>query len=86
MEERHITAISEILDKWNPLGDRAKIVLDLNRYHTEAIDIIFALKMQGVLKNPERIVMTVLNQAFNLDLEVNDCIDPAKQIIAILKN
>jgi len=43
MNEKHITAISNVLTQWNPLGESANSVSDLNGYRVEAIDIIIAL-------------------------------------------
>jgi hypothetical protein len=34
----------------------------------------------------EKIVMNVLNQAFDLSLEASECVEPAKKIMAILTN
>jgi len=84
MTEEQISAVANVLAQWNPLGEGARNVADLDGYRVEAIDIIFALKVRGNTRNPERIVMEVLNQAFDLSLTPQSCISPAREITAIL--
>ena len=84
MEEYEIKAVSKILTEWNPLGDDAKKIKDLNGYRTEAIDIIFSLQVYKNRTSAENIVMKVLNQAFNLFLTKNECIGPTQKILNVL--
>jgi len=84
MNEEHVAAVADVLARWNPLGDEAKDVADLDGYLVEAADIIFALKTRGKSAKPERLVMTVLNQAFDLTLDAQSCQAPAREIAAIL--
>jgi hypothetical protein len=84
MNENQITSVSNVLAQWNPLGENANSVSDLNGYRVEAIDIIFALEMPGNSVKPELIVMEVINQAFDLRLTLQSCIEPAQEIVAIL--
>ena len=68
MNEELITSVANILEEWNPLGEKASSVSDLNGYHTEAIDI---LSSSRILKHPiKKAVATVLSQAFDLNLRV----------------
>ena len=83
MKDREIEEVARILNKWNPLGDDAKKVTDLDGYRTEAIDIIFHLKISQA--NAKNIVMQVLNQAFDLSLTKEECSDPENEIITVLK-
>ncbi len=39
MKEETIQEVSKILDEWNPLGEHASTIEDLNGYRTEAIDL-----------------------------------------------
>ncbi len=78
MEEYEIKEVSKILTEWNPLGDAAKKIKDLNGYRTEAIDIIFSLEIYKNRTSAENIVREVLNQAFDLYLTENECIAPTK--------
>ena len=40
MDETQITKVAEVLSEWNPLGNEARDIHDLDGYRTEAIDII----------------------------------------------
>ena len=84
MTEEQITAVANVLVLWNPLGESANNVPDLDDYRVEATDIIFELNVRGKSVKPERIVMEVLNQAFDLSLTPQACIVPAREITAIL--
>ena len=53
-------------------------------YRVEAADIIFGLKVRGNSVKPERLVMEVLNQAFDLSLPLQSCIAPAQEIVTIV--
>ena len=84
MEEYEIKEVSKILTEWNPLGDDAKKIKDLNGYRTEAIDIIFHLSINENRKNAENIVMNVLGQAFDLFLTKYECVGPTQKILNVL--
>ena len=87
MEEYEIKEVSKILTEWNPLGDDAKKIKDLNGYKTEAIDIIFNLKINQSRPNAEKaedIVMKVLSQAFDLFLTENECAAATQKILNVL--
>jgi len=85
MEEKQIQKVMKILSDWNPLGDLAVTIPDLDGYRTEAIDILFEIHLRSPNSNVLNIVRTVLNQAFDLELNKDECIEPAKQIYKILK-
>ena len=85
MEEKQIEKVMKILSDWNPLGDRTATVPDLGGYRTEAIDILFGINLRSTKPNVLNIVRTVLNQAFGLALDKDECIEPAKRISEILK-
>jgi hypothetical protein len=84
MNEEKITAVASILARWNPLGEDACNINDLDGYGVEAIDIISVMKIKGKSVKAERLVMEVLNQAFDLSLSPQGCIVPAQEIAAIL--
>lgn len=85
MEEKQIQKVMKIISDWNPLGDRAATVPDLDGYETEAIDILSQIDLRPTRITVLNIVRTVLNQAFDLALDKNECIEPAKRIFEILK-
>ena len=67
------------------IGDAAERVNDLDGYKTESADILFELEMIG--RNNARIkkvVMQVLNEAFDIVLTENECSDAANRIIDVL--
>ena len=78
--EEKIRKTMELLTTWNPLGDKAKTIGDLDNYRTEAIDILFNLQLADPSANPARIVQNVLNQAFNLSLSLEECADVGREM------
>ena len=83
--EEHIQKVMQLLDTWNPLGDRSSSVEDLDNYRTEAIDILFHLDMGEPNDNPTRVVRDVLNEAFGLTLSLDECQDVAQKIATCIK-
>ncbi|MCH8106449.1 MAG: hypothetical protein IIC58_13255 [Proteobacteria bacterium] len=84
MEDYEISAVAKILSDWNPLGDEATNVQDLDGYKTESIDILFHFKMSNGKAGVEKIVMQVLNEAFDIELTKNECSDVATRIFRFL--
>jgi hypothetical protein len=84
MEEYEIKGVAKILNEWNPLGDDANTIKDLDGYRTEAMDIIFNLNIDKNRANAENIIMEVLNQAFDLNLSKNECIGPTQKILNVI--
>ena len=84
MDPVQIDRVAKILSDWNPLGDKAGTVQDLNGYRTEAIDIISVSGLPMLGDSVESAVRTVLNQAFDLSLSVEDCAESATKIASIL--
>ena len=84
MNNQLIAEVSKILMSWSPLGPKAKSIPDLDNYHTEAIDILFAIEVAPNSDSIDRIVQEVLNQAFDLSLDLKTCSEPAQKITAVL--
>ena len=84
MQDYEIEEVAIILNEWNPLGDDASKINDLDGYRTEAIDIISQLSISKNRAKPENIVMEVLNQAFDLSLTKSECFGPTQKILNIL--
>jgi predicted component of type VI protein secretion system len=78
--DKQIESVMAILTRWNPLGDRAESIADLDNYRTEAIDILAQLGMSWHGMSAAEVVQTVLNQAFDLCLTVEDCEQAAREI------
>ena len=79
-----IQNVMTLLVKWNPLGDRANSIHDLDNYRTEAIDILFQHGLAGSKVNSARVVRDVINQAFDLSLSIGECSDIGGKIKAII--
>jgi hypothetical protein len=85
VDEKEIQAVADILTEWNPLGNNAEFVTDLNGYRTEAIDIIVALTTERK-KKPELLVRDVINEAFELSLSGKECRRAAEKIVGVIQN
>jgi Domain of unknown function (DUF1871) len=83
-DDQQIEAVARVLRDWNPLGDDAEKVRDLDGYKTEAIDIFVEWPERADPKKAARIIMELLNEAFNLSLNLKECCDAATKISAIL--
>jgi len=84
MEDYETEEVAKILTEWNPLGNDAKKIKDLNGYITEAMDIISSLEIYKNRTSAVNIVREVLNQAFDLDLTENECIATTQKILNVL--
>ena len=83
-DDQKIEAVARVLLDWNPLGADAESVRDLDGYKTEAIDIFVEWPERADPKKAARIIMELLNEAFNLSLNLEECSDAATKISAIL--
>ena len=86
MEDYEVSEVAKILNEWNPLGDEAEYVQDLDGYKTESIDILFHVEMSKGRAGVEKTVMEVLNEAFNIELKRNECSEVATKIFRFLSN
>ena len=91
MEDETINKVKHVLNDWNPLGENACKVEDLNEYETEAIDILFYIDLEITFERPvevkkqiQKYVNEILTEAFNIDLTNEECRLPAKKIYQIL--
>ena len=71
----------EPADCMEPLGNKADSIKDLDNYRTEAIDILFNLDLRGPKTAPARIIRDVLNQAFDLSLSLEECMEVGRKIL-----
>ena len=83
-EDEKAIEIGRILTEWNPLGDAAETVKDLNNYETEAFDILWAMDLFG--DTLEKAVAVVLGQSFRIELESSDLGNCCEKIRAVLGN
>jgi hypothetical protein len=85
--DEKIEQVSRVLSEWNPLGDRADTIPDLDGYRIEAADILRTLNLFNLFgsANPAATIQVVLNQAFEISLGIDECRDAASRIAAIYK-
>ena len=82
MNEKLIMSVANILEEWNPLGEQATSISDLDGYYTEAIDI---LSSSSILKKPIiKTVATVLTEAFEITLDKSQLEHYSKKIEQII--
>ena len=83
--------IMGVLNDWNPLGENAKHIPDLNNYESEANDIIYFYdddfqfpKYKDKKTKVLKVVRKIINEAFNLGLTEDECKIPSDKIFNIL--
>lgn len=81
-EDERIIEISKILTEWNPLGERAAAMIDLDNYQTEAMDILSTIELYGY--SPKKAASAVLQEAFLINLEETELDHYSRKIQAIL--
>ena len=66
-KDEKIIKISKILTAWNPLGERAAAMKDLDNYQAEAMDILSVMELYRY--SPKKATSEILQEAFLIDLE-----------------
>ena len=84
MTEEEIINVANILEDWNPLGEKANSIEDLEGYRTEAIDIIFSSRLLSQTQSIKESIEKVLKQAFSIELNEQQLNEAANKIEAIL--
>ena len=84
MDLEQIGKVKEILTKWNPLGERAKEISDLNSYEIEATDIIWHLNKNPTTEQIQMMTSSVLEQAFGLHVNTSELKTAAEKIYKVL--
>lgn len=83
--ENQIQRIKKILTDWNPLGPQADSVNDLDDYDTEAKDIAAASLITNSGRCTPAIIQSVIEDAFDLNLDTRKCREVSERIDLILK-
>ena len=90
-EEEVLKEIMKVLNDWNPLGNQAKRIPDLNGYESEANDIFYFYdddfqfpKYKDKRTKVQKVVRAIINEAFNLNLTDDECKIPSEKIYKIL--
>ncbi len=85
MNKEHISRVKVLLTEWNPLGEKSVLIDDLNNYEIEATDILFYIKKRHTLIQINKIISTVMNQAFELNIKETESYYIAVKIAKLLK-
>lgn len=84
MNQEHIAKVKILLTEWNPLGNRAAQIGDLNNYEIEATDILWHIKKKNTVEQISNMIDSVLNQAFGIHVDSAKCKIIAEQIHEML--
>ena len=84
MSNEQITKVAKIIEEWNPLGEKANEIKDLEGYRYEAMDIISSSKILSKRQSIKESIEKVLTQAFKIELNEIKLSEAAKQIEIIL--
>ena len=85
MSDEHIQLLKSKLVELNPLGERANTILDLNDYQTETVDILFHVNKKDSRIRTEKIIRSVFEQAFYLELNEQDCKELTELVMKLKK-
>ena len=85
-QDEIILEVAKILEQWNPLGEAANTVEQLEGYRYEAMDIISSIKIMPGTPNIKETTKTVLTQAFHIELDEVKLDDASKKIETVLKH
>jgi len=80
MNEDQIEQIKLLLTEWNPLGNFATKVPDLDNYDTEANDLLFYIDQKSSIKKIDKIMVEILEEAFEFPLHLKDSLLYATRI------
>jgi len=84
MNNKHIEKLKNILSEWNPLGDMASQISDLENYETEATDILFHINKKYSIEQISKMIKTVLSQAFGINVDNEKSLEIASQVHSMI--
>jgi hypothetical protein len=86
MNQAQIDRVKQVLTEWNPLGSQANKISDLNNYETESIDILSLIDNNSSIEKIHNITTEVINQAFDLNVNLAESRKRAEMIMKIVRN
>ncbi|MFM9825623.1 hypothetical protein [Flavobacterium sp.] len=84
MNDNQIEQVKQILTEWNPLGEFAVNVPELNNYDTEAKDLASYIDKKSSVKKIDQILTEILEQAFDFPLNLEESLLYASKIKNII--
>ena len=84
MNEEQIINVAKVIEEWNPLGEAANTVEQLDGYRYEAIDIISTIQIVNGPGKIKESIEQVLTQAFNIELNQVKLAEAANKIKSII--
>ncbi len=84
MNEDQIKKVKQILTEWNPLGDFAAKVPDLDNYDTETNDLAFYIDKKSSVTKINKLMIEILEQAFDYTVDLEESLTYAEKIKNIL--
>ena len=84
MNEEQIINVAKVLEEWNPLGEAANTVEQLDGYRYEAIYIISTIQIVNGPGKIKESIEQVLTQAFNIELNEVKLTEAANKIKSLI--
>ena len=84
MTEEQIIKVAKILEEWNPLGEKANSIEQLDGYRIEAIDIISTIRIVNGPAKVRESIEQVLTQAFKIQLNEVKLAEAAERVKNVL--
>ena len=83
-KEQQIIEVAKIIENWNPLGEAANSIDQLEGYRYEAMDILSTIDIVYGKENIKDAIEIVLTQAFNIELDQTKLMDATTKVKNIL--
>jgi len=85
-QDKIIIEVAKIIEQWNPLGEAANSVEQLEGYRYEEMDIISSIRIMPGTPNIKEITKNVLTQAFHIELDEVKLDDASIKIESVLNS
>lgn len=83
-KEQQIIEIAKIIEDWNPLGEAANSIDQLEGYRYEAMDILSTINFTNEKEGIKMAIETVLTQAFKIEINQSELIEATMKVKNIL--
>jgi hypothetical protein len=86
MDNIQIEKVKQVLVEWNPLGDQAYKVKDLENYQIETVDLLFYIDKKSSIDRINKIMNDIMSEAFGVYHDLNKTRKFAEKIRKILND